>query len=126
MSQQIKHVDWYADSWVNHWHRDTFGEKAFAYDVDLMGVCARCLEPLYLIEATRSSEKSTTFLKKLARRANVPAILVQHSNYAITRCSFVSLKGDTLIGGEEELKDTLTQLRFSHDCDRPDWIRDEH
>jgi hypothetical protein len=108
----------YHDRTVQDWHRATFGVDAWAIDLDLVGACRRCREPLYLIEATTNPDKPTTILKRLSSLAGVPGILVRHRDGQIVRATWLDVPPRP-IGGEEDLKDALLRLRESHEprCD---------
>jgi hypothetical protein len=70
------------DLTINLWHRATFGDEAKALDLDLVGMCHRCDQPLYAWEATRSTlYKPTKWLRRITSQQNVPGYLV---TYAIT------------------------------------------
>ena len=47
-------------------------------DIDLMQVCPRCDQPEMVMEASSSADKSTVYLRRLAERAQVVAVLVRH------------------------------------------------
>lgn len=68
----------YADRTVQDWHRATFPADHWAIDLDLMGACHICRDPLYLIEATTNPNKPTTILENLARRASTVAYVINH------------------------------------------------
>lgn len=80
----VRNQTLYQDRTVQDWHFDTFSADCWAIDVDLMGCCKACGEPLYLIEATTNPEKPTRLLMKLAVRAEVPALLILHQDARIT------------------------------------------
>lgn len=83
MPQQILNQALYHDRTVQDWHRDVFPASAWAIDLDLMGACNSCSEPLYLIESTTNPHKPVTILHRLAKRANLPAVVVLHENKCI-------------------------------------------
>jgi hypothetical protein len=72
---------------INLWHRATFGDDAKALDVDLIGMCGRCDQPLYAYEATRSQGyKATKWLRQICLQQNVPGYLVVYSTTEPERC----------------------------------------
>lgn len=75
---RIVNVDLYLDRTVQNWHREMLPADASAMDLDLMGYCPICCAPLYLIEATTRGDKAAPALFELARRANVPALVIRH------------------------------------------------
>lgn len=62
------------------WHR-TLDDELTYIDLDAVEYCAKCREPLLLMELARDhgQPKATTVLRALARRADLPAILVFYS-----------------------------------------------
>src|SRR3954471_4373732 len=64
----------------SRWHRThpLLGADATAIDLDLIGYCGICLAPHYVVEATRSQDKSTSVLAAVADRLGVPGILVRY------------------------------------------------
>ena len=55
MSRHVRDRDAYeSDKWFNDWHRDSLGNEASMIDLDGLGYCQRCQQPLYVVEATRS------------------------------------------------------------------------
>lgn len=76
---RIRNPELYANRTVQDWHYDVFPLDNWAIDLDLMGACSRCRQPLYLIEATTNGEsKPTTILRSLAERANLAAFVIFH------------------------------------------------
>ncbi len=43
--------------WFAQWHRDQPDDNAKMIDLDSLGYCPTCLDPLYLIEATRGRNR---------------------------------------------------------------------
>jgi hypothetical protein len=78
MSLRIVNPALYLDRTVQNWHRTALPADATATDLDLMGYCSRCCAPLYLIEATTRGDKTAPAMFELARRANVPALIIRH------------------------------------------------
>lgn len=89
MPDEILNPDLYQDRTVQDWHRERFPRQAWAIDLDLMGACHICREPLYLIEATTNPNKPTTILKKLAKRADVPGLVIFHDTTAVRSARMV-------------------------------------
>jgi hypothetical protein len=83
MPLTIQNQTLYQDRTVQDWHRESFPATHWAIDLDLMGACNRCREPLYLIEATTNPEKPYTILRKLAARAEVPALVIYHDSQVV-------------------------------------------
>lgn len=63
--------------WFATWHRDPSHEDdAKAIDIDLLGYCAGCLDPLYLVEATRGRNRKTAIvLEHLGEQLSVPVFV---------------------------------------------------
>lgn len=79
MSREIRdRAEYEAGSkWFADWHREQPEYNAKAIDVDLLGYCPSCKDPLYLIEATRSSgRKCADVLEHLGEIVNVPVWVV--------------------------------------------------
>ena len=63
--------------WFADWHREQPDLDAKAIDIDLLGYCKHCLDPLYLIEATRGrNRKNASVLEHLGRMIGVPVWVV--------------------------------------------------
>lgn len=84
MPQTILNPSLYADRTVQDWHRHSFPATAWAIDLDLLGACNRCREPLYLIESTTNPNKPVTILRNLARRSELPAFIIWHDTEVVT------------------------------------------
>ena len=80
----VRNVGLYQDRTVQDWHRDAFPSTYHAIDLDLMGCCHLCREPLYLIEATTNPEKGYSILRRLALRSNLPGFVVYHDREQVT------------------------------------------
>lgn len=74
----------YYDRTVQDWHRNELPSDWSAIDLDLMGTCRRCSEPLYLIEATTRTDKPVSMLRALAKRADLPAFVIVHDLEQVT------------------------------------------
>jgi hypothetical protein len=85
MPLQIQNQQLYEDRTVQNWHRTVFPPNHDAIDIDLMGSCHRCREPLYLIESTTNPNKAYTILRKLAIRARIPALVIYHDTHVVIR-----------------------------------------
>jgi hypothetical protein len=115
----------YHDRTVQDWHRAAFGPDCWAIDLDLMGACKRCREPLYLIEASTNPDKPTSILWQLAVRADLPALLILHKNGEITGAKIVHAPRAPLnhayLKGEPEVRRCLERIRSRHipDCLAP-------
>ena len=97
----------YHDRTVQRWHAEEYGDTTTtAIDVDLMGYCRSCNAPLYIIEASSRSNKPTSVIQSLARRAGVPACLVVHTD-RITEWRRVGGSDPTSIGGGWNAPETL-------------------
>lgn len=103
----------YQDRTVQDWHRVTFHRDWWAMDLDLMGACRSCYEPLYLIESTTNPNKATTMLRGLAKRADVPALVIYHRDRRIIRGRQI-WPSDMPIPSEPQIRHYLTWLRQSH------------
>lgn len=123
MPDEILNPDLYQDRTVQDWHRqlkDAHGEpltKWKAIDLDLMGYCHICRDPLYLIESTTNEQKATTVMRALARRAQLPAFVVLHNRLEILQSRLVAnpfSDRKPLYSGSTELQYALGATRVYH------------
>ncbi len=113
MPLEIKNPELYADRTVQHWHRATFGPLDDAIDIDLLGACHACREPIWLAESSTNPNKATTILRKLAARANLPALLIIHDTFGIVAARFVWPFYED-IDSELALVAVLQEIRSAH------------
>lgn len=114
MPHEILNPALYADRTVQDWHRRTFPTHHWAIDLDLMGACNMCREPLYLIESTTNPNKPTSILRALARRSGLDAFVIQHDTTRILsgNCIFPMPKR---YESEAEMVEALVAIRLVHD-----------
>lgn len=112
MPKDILNPTLYADRTVQDWHRESFPPDYWAIDLDLMGACNRCRQPLYLIESTTNPNKPFTILENLAERANVPAVVVLHNTNEVIGAWV--LKHRVVLEGVAVVGDYLRELRHFH------------
>jgi len=65
--------------WFARWHREQPEDDAKAIDIDLVGYCPAtdCLDPLYLVEATRATKRKTaSVLERMGQLLEVPVFVV--------------------------------------------------
>ena len=121
----ILNEELYHDRTVQDWHRTVFGADCWAIDLDLMGACRQCREPLYLIESSTNPEKATSILSRLAVRADLPALLVLHRDGEIVGGKVVHAPRNPLdhrrLCGEGEVRRCIEVIRHRHlsECQRP-------
>jgi hypothetical protein len=103
---------------MSQWHRDVFGDECKAFDLDLVGVCGACQNPLYVWETTRAAVKATTWTGRTAFRFNVPGFLI---HYVSTDGELKELtayriypRPQTLIGGGQDLQLLMEDIRRTH------------
>lgn len=114
----------YHDRTVQDWHRDTLPSSFMAIDLDLMGVCPRCKDPLYGIEATTNPNKPVTILRQLAVKADMAGIVAMHDTETITGFRVVRDQNDAKVSlnplqsAEMQLNQYIHQLRRQHVCGR--------
>lgn len=113
LGKPINNLTQYHDRTVQDWHRTHFPHDHSAIDLDLAGACRLCYDPLYLIESTSDPNKHTGFLRALARKADTPALLIEHHDNKITRGVELYPAPD-IIGGQFELERYLFGLRDKH------------
>jgi hypothetical protein len=115
MPMLIQNQRLYEDRTVQMWHRHKLPRDYGAIDIDLMGYCAYglCRDPLYLIESTTNPNKPITVLRRLAERAHVFGLIVQHSEGVII--------GGRLVYPQVKALDSDTEVR-----EAIDWIRGQH
>jgi hypothetical protein len=59
----------HGSKWFARWHRDQSDHNAKMIDLDSLGYCPRCLDAIYMIEATRgSSRKNASVTEHNGRR----------------------------------------------------------
>lgn len=74
MSRQIRDREMYehGSKWFADWHRRQDDDTACMIDLDGVGYCRRCSQPLYLVEATESTrKKNATVTEKLGQLAGI-------------------------------------------------------
>ena len=73
------------DLGFSQWHRERFDDDCKAFDLDMVGMCHRCDQPLYAIESTRSTGfKPTKWTRRVAVILNVPAYLIRYISQTST------------------------------------------
>lgn len=113
MPDEILNPDLYQDRTVQDWHRVRFPRQAWAIDLDLMGACHICREPLYLIEATTNPNKPTTILRALAKRADIPGLVIFHDTEQVRSARLVYPKTN-VYGDEITVHGLLVAIRTYH------------
>lgn len=115
MPLHIVNQDLYADRTVQNWHRTIFPANFDAIDVDLLGYChlGSCRQTLYLIESTTNPNKPLTVITKLAERAGVVCLMIQHDQNVIVRGKIVYPIQEVL-PDELSVYDAIRQIRSSH------------
>lgn len=115
MPLAIVNADLYADRTGQNWHRTIFPQDFDAIDIDLLGYCHRgyCRETIYLVEFTTNPEKPVTVITKLARRANVAALVIQHDR-------------NIVIGGRQLHPDLIPMRDGDAVLERIHTLRQEH
>lgn len=105
----------YADRTVQNWHRTIFPTNFDAIDVDLLGYChlATCRQTLYLIESTTNPNKPLTVITKLAERAGVVGLMIQHDQNVIVRGKIVHPIRQVL-PDELSVFDAIREIRAVH------------
>ena len=106
----------YADRTVQNWHRTIFPPDFGAIDLDLLGYCNRgwCRQTLYLIESTTNPNKPLTVITKLAARAGVAALMIQHDQNVIVRGKLIYPIARDL-PDELSVFDAIREIRAVHD-----------
>lgn len=113
MPQVILNDALYHDRTVQDWHRNAFPASDWAIDMDLLGACNSCREPLYLIEATTNPNKPLSILKRLAMRSHLPALVVLHDGESI-KSARVIWPSVIELPEEKWLRSTLLIVRQQH------------
>lgn len=113
MPQAILNEALYHDRTVQDWHRRAFPASDWAIDLDLLGACNSCREPLYVIEATTNPHKPVTIMERLAQRANVPALVVLHDGNSIKSAKVLG-PSTVDLPDERWLRSTLMLYRQVH------------
>lgn len=104
----------YLDRTVQDWHRSHLPEDCTAIDLDLMGACPRCYHPLYLIESSTRDDKPVGILRSLARKADVPALLVLHDTSMVLGARLLEPLRKSYID-QHETAAVLQRIRLHHD-----------
>ncbi|RLC87699.1 MAG: hypothetical protein DRJ03_05335 [Chloroflexi bacterium] len=111
------------DLTYSSWHR-TLHPSLHYIDLDAVEYCARCKEPLALLELAQDvgqTSKTTTVLRKLARRSNLPAYLVFWKKEGDSISQFRIRQvwpnwGEEQTMSPEEYEGWLLSLRSGHRC----------
>ena len=116
MPLNIVNAELYADRTGQNWHRTVFPNNFDAIDLDLLGYCHRgyCRETIYLVEFTTNPEKPLTVITKLARRAGVAALVIQHDCNVIVSGRQVEPES-ILLRNNQEVMERVHQLRWQHE-----------
>jgi hypothetical protein len=112
---RVRNPALYADRTVQDWHFDTFPKDWSAIDLDLMGTCRTCSEPLYLIEATTNPNKPVTMLYRLARRADLEAFTIWHRDGEVRRGRMI-YPHRLELADPFEIETALMTVRARHTC----------
>ena len=104
----------------NDWHRKYDGIAMI--DVDSVEVCAKCYEPLAILETCYDKGqkyKATTLCNILARRLNIPCFLVFYKNLTETTLTFrikriTSSQTDFEYMNEDEWVSVLREIQNEH------------
>jgi len=119
---------------MSRWHREGFPDDAVAIDVDLMGSCPNCCEPIYLWECVRGDRpKSTAYMRGLVHSLTVPVplLLIRYWTKPGTDeldhllASF-RMGGDGSVMDAQQLQTYLQGLRVVHQvtcAGAPPWKR---
>lgn len=113
MPQTILNPTLYADRTVQEWHRVSFPSTSWAIDLDLLGACNRCREPLYLIESTTNPNKPVSILRNLARRSQLPAFIIWHDTEVVTGGTQIFPSGPRFAGAAA-MGSALMDIRTVH------------
>jgi hypothetical protein len=110
----------YQDRTVQDWHRYELPADCVAIDLDLMGYCKTCGEPLYFIEASTNPDKRTGVLRTLAYVCSRPAFLVWHHDGVVTGARIIHHPTQHGAEGQRlttpQLKNSLIKIRRTHRC----------
>jgi len=112
MPLEIQNPEKYLDRTVQDWHRTTFGPFDKAMDIDLLGFCNSCSDPLYLLEASENPSKPLTVCRKVAKGLKIPLFLVLHANGEVTGGRFDHKPSIPL--QRLQLEEMITDLREQH------------
>lgn len=113
MPRDIQNHDLYQDRTVQDWHRESFPADHWAIDLDLMGACRRCRQPLYLIESTTNPNKPSSILLRLAQRADIPAFVIYHDTEHITSAKRI-YPSHKIYGDAIQVQMALVVARLMH------------
>jgi len=93
----------------SEWHRSLKNDLGYI-DIDSVGICLKCKQPLYLAETTfdvGQAWKATTTTEALARMANLPSFLIF---YKVEDNAVVSFRVKQLTP-EKDKKEVLIEPR---------------
>lgn len=116
-TRPITHPDQLHDRTVKDWHR-TLPPNYAATDIDLLGYCRQCHQPIYLIEDTSTNAKPTwliTMFHNLATTLHIPAILIIHRNGHIIG-GRTWTKPTLHFPNQTALENYIHHLRNQHNC----------
>jgi len=111
MPLEIRNWALYHDRTVQDWHRESFPPDYWAIDLDLLGVCKFCKDPLYAIESTTNPNKPLSILSALATKLGIPGLMILHSNGAIV---YAQIVGESRKLTREQLEHGISRLRQTH------------
>jgi len=112
MPLEIRNWALYHDRTVQDWHRESFPPDYWAIDLDLLGVCKFCKDPLYAIESTTNPNKPLSILSTLVRKLGIPGLMILHKEGSIVWARRVGYSDERLT--REQLEAAIGRLRESH------------
>ena len=113
MPDQVQNWEAYFDPTIRLWHRRALPRDCWAIDLDLVGACKVCRQPLYLIEATRNPDKATSVLERFATMCDVPALIVWHDDNGPTHARSL-FPFEFKMNCEDDIVRYLSEIREYH------------
>lgn len=110
---EIQNDEQYADRTVEDWHRNNLPDYCWAIDIDLVGACSICRQPIYLIESTSSRCKATTILVQFASMTGLPAMTILHDWKKPLYAQMLTHQAKRY-HGEDAIKNLLLDIRRDH------------
>ena len=122
MSRWVRDRDEYehGSKWFADWHREALADLSTMIDIDCLGYCTICLEPLYIVEATRSKRRKTASVSEhLARSVRCLMYVVYRDDAAHPGEMLVDDRSTPRHYGwvlESEARDIFEAVRSDHSC----------
>lgn len=121
MSRWIRDRDKYekGSKWFADWHRNQDDDSAGMIDLDGVGFCRQCSEPLYLVEATEGkTRKNATVTERLGELARLEVFVFYRDDSKPAQILVDWRSAGINLGwvAEQQAWLVLLSIRNSHRC----------